>query len=139
MSSTSRTTLVCQGLYYCVTGIWPLISLETFEHVTGPKTDDWLVQTVGVLAAAIGIVLLAGTIRQAPTRETVILALCGALAFGGVDVKFVMDGTISLIYLADAVIQLAFVVVLVFAGLTSRRNAHLESKTLTKTRNLVPN
>ena len=40
-----------QGGYYLIMGAWPLVSLETFEMVTGPKTDHWLVQTVGALVA----------------------------------------------------------------------------------------
>jgi hypothetical protein len=127
MSSTCRTTLVCQGVYYCATGLWPLVSLATFEQVTGPKTDDWLVQTVGVLAAAIGVALLAGAVRPTPVRETIILALCGAFAFGGVDVTFALSGTISPIYLVDAVVQLGFVTFLAIGWLASgspKRVAH---------------
>jgi hypothetical protein len=30
---------IIQGLYYGMTGRWPLLSLGTFERVTGPKTD----------------------------------------------------------------------------------------------------
>lgn len=46
------------GTYYVVTGLWPLIHLTSFEAVTGPKTDDWLVHMVGLLAASIGLALL---------------------------------------------------------------------------------
>ena len=28
-----------QGIFYFLTGIWPLLSMETFLKVTGPKTD----------------------------------------------------------------------------------------------------
>ena len=42
------------------TGIWPLLDIESFQDVTGSKTDLWLVRTVGVLVAVIdGVVLLA--------------------------------------------------------------------------------
>jgi hypothetical protein len=46
-----------QAAYYCLTGIWPLLHLASFEAVTGPKTDDWLVKMVGLLAAVIGATL----------------------------------------------------------------------------------
>ena len=45
-----------QGLYYLMTGVWPLVSIETFQTVTGRKTDHivtgreadhWLVQDGG--------------------------------------------------------------------------------------------
>jgi hypothetical protein len=31
--------LWAQGLYYLATGVWPLVSIETFQRVTGRKTD----------------------------------------------------------------------------------------------------
>ena len=48
MTAPVRTALTVQGLFYVVTGLWPLVSLSTFEFVTGPKTDDWLVHMVGL-------------------------------------------------------------------------------------------
>ena len=47
-----------QGVYYTATGLWPLISMKTFERVTGPKRDDWLVKTVGLLITAVGVTLI---------------------------------------------------------------------------------
>ena len=100
-----RAVLVVQGVYYLITGIWPLVSIATFEAVTGPKTDDWLVQTVGVLAAVIGATLLVGACVVPPAREAVTLSVLSILGFAAVDVVFVLRGTISPIYLADAAIQ----------------------------------
>ena len=34
-----RPLLGLQGLYYLATGVWPLVSLDTFMQVTGPKTE----------------------------------------------------------------------------------------------------
>ncbi len=100
-----RSVLIFQGVYYSITGIWPLVSIETFETVTGPKTDDWLVQTVGVLAAVIGATLLVGVTRHQPTRETLTLSVLSIFGFASVDVVFVLRGTIGPIYLADAALQ----------------------------------
>jgi hypothetical protein len=50
-----------QGVYYALTGLWPLVSIRTFKAVTGEKTDNlptgfdsdhWLVMTVSVLITA---------------------------------------------------------------------------------------
>lgn len=49
---------LAQGAFYLATGIWPLVSMRTFERVTGPKTDKWLVKTAGVLITAIGGALM---------------------------------------------------------------------------------
>ncbi|HEX2474575.1 MAG TPA: hypothetical protein VHK01_07515 [Lacipirellulaceae bacterium] len=105
-----RAVLFIQGVYYLITGIWPLGSIETFEAVTGPKTDDWLVQTVGVLAAVIGATLLVGTWRRVPNRETLTLSVLSILGFATVDVVFVLRDIIGPIYLADAAIQAMFLI-----------------------------
>ena len=55
----ARAVAAGQGVYYLVTGIWPLVHMGSFQRVTGPKVDGWLVQTAGVLITAIGATLLA--------------------------------------------------------------------------------
>lgn len=104
----ARLLLGGQGVYYLVTGVWPLVSLRTFEMVTGPKTDDWLVHTVGVLAAVIGATLLVGARRRSPSAETLVLAGGAAAAFAGVELVYALGGTISRVYLADAVVEILF-------------------------------
>ncbi len=48
-----KRVIFTQGAYYLLTGVWPLINMDSFERITGVKTDKWLVKTVGVLVAAI--------------------------------------------------------------------------------------
>ena len=103
-----------QGAYYAVTGIWPLIHINSFEAVTGPKTDDWLVQTVGLLVLVTGIVLLVAAWRRRITVEIVILACGNAVSLALVDLVFVTQGRIAPIYLADALAE----VVLIFGWAT---------------------
>ena len=31
---------IVQGIYYLMTGIWPLLHLPSFEKVSGPKTEE---------------------------------------------------------------------------------------------------
>lgn len=119
-----RAVLLFQGVYYVITGIWPLVSLGTFEAVTGPKTDDWLVQTVGVLAGVIGIVLLVGSLRQRPTRETWFLSITSAIGFTAVDVTFVTLGVISRIYLVDAAIQIVILLGIALAVIRTATAPH---------------
>jgi cation transport ATPase len=51
-------TPVVQGVYYLITGIWPLLSMQSFEKISGPKTDVWLVKTLALLIVAVGCTLL---------------------------------------------------------------------------------
>jgi hypothetical protein len=107
---TRQTVGLGQGVYYLASGIWPLISLRTFERVTGPKTDDWLVRTVGVLAAAVGGVLAARSLGAGGTAgPDPALGVATAVAFGTVDAVYGGTGRISKVYLADAAVQLLIV------------------------------
>ena len=45
-----RVILFAQGLYYLITGVWPFLSMASFQAITGPKVDGWLVKMVGALA-----------------------------------------------------------------------------------------
>lgn len=100
-------TAYVQALYYVLTGIWPLVDLPSFELVTGPKVDDWLVETVGVLVATIGAVLGVAGYRRTIVPEVPLLAGGSALSLAGIDVIYVAKGRISRLYLLDAVAEIA--------------------------------
>lgn len=53
-----RYVCLTQGIYFMLAGVWPLVNIHSFEVITGPKVDVWLVKTVGLLVAVIGAVLL---------------------------------------------------------------------------------
>jgi hypothetical protein len=98
---TAAVSLV-QGIYFFLTGIWPILSIGTFQMVTGPKNDLWLVKTVGVLIAAIGLSLLIASWRREDSYAIAALGLGSAAALAGIDVVYVWLDVISPIYLADA-------------------------------------
>lgn len=98
-----------QGVYYLITGIWPLISMRTFQMVTGPKTDHWLVNTVGVLILVIGIVLIFAGVRQNITYEILMLALGSAVGLTAIDSIYVMKKRIAPIYLLDTLVQIPII------------------------------
>ena len=68
------TLCLVQGIYYTLTGVWPLVHVRSFLAVTGPKTDLWLVKTVGVLVAVIGVVIALAWWRGRITDEVALLA-----------------------------------------------------------------
>jgi hypothetical protein len=109
------TLLLIQGLYYLVTGVWSLVDIDSFQMVTGPKTDLWLVRTVGVLITVIAVVLLFAAWRRQTTVEVALLAVGSALALTAIDVIYVALQVIAPIYLLDAVAEL--VLVACWAGL----------------------
>lgn len=96
-----------QGAYYLATGVWPLLDPRSFQAVTGPKTDVWLVKTVGVLVGVIGGVLLTSGIRRRVPREVGTIAAGSALGLAAIDTVYASRGRISPIYLADAAVEVA--------------------------------
>jgi FtsH-binding integral membrane protein len=110
-------TLVGQGLYFALTGVWALFSIRTFMAVTGPKTDVWLVKTVGLLVLVIGAVLTMAGLRRRTTPENVLLAAGSASALTLIDVYYVSRRRISPIYLLDAVAEIFLITLL---ALTTR-------------------
>jgi hypothetical protein len=106
---TDRVVAVGQGVLYVVTGVWPLVSLRSFERVTGPKVDGWLVKTVGVVVACVGAVLLAAARRDRVTPEITLLGVSTAASLTAIDVVYVSRRRISPIYLADALAELMLI------------------------------
>jgi hypothetical protein len=96
-----------QGVFYLATGLWPLLDIDSFQAVTGPKTDLWLVRTVGVLVTVVGLVLVSAARRGALGREIALLAVGCALGLAAIDIIYVLSGTIAPIYLADAAAEIA--------------------------------
>jgi hypothetical protein len=94
-----------QGAYFLLTGVWPILHIRSFEAVTGPKTDDWLVKTVGVLVTVVGAALLWGAQLRCIAPQSIVFGVGSAVALGAVDVVYALRGVIGRIYLVDAVAQ----------------------------------
>lgn len=109
-----------QGIYYLVTGIWPVIHIQSFMAVTGPKTDIWLVKMVALLSVSIALTIL----LQKKHTNGFILNILTALSFLIIDLYYALSTVISPIYLTDAGIQLLFVIlfILPFKGIRSFSN-----------------
>lgn len=101
---------VVQGVYFFITGVWPLLHIESFIWLSGPKYDIWLVETVGILLALIGLhMFVAGYFRRIHV-ETFLIAAGSAAALATVDIYYVAIGRIWEIYLLDAGIEVIFVI-----------------------------
>ena len=78
-----------QAAYFLVTGIWPLLHIRSFERITGPKVDRWLVKTVGALVSVVGAVIGLAAWRRRPSPEIELLAVGSSLALAIIDIVFV--------------------------------------------------
>jgi len=104
-----RTLALVQGIYFVCTGLWPIFSIGTFQVVTGPKPDLWLVKTAGILISAIGAALTVAGLQHEVTPALVTLGAGSAAGLAGIDLNYGLKRVISPVYLADAVLELLLV------------------------------
>lgn len=102
-----RAAAFRQGAFYMVAGLWPIVHLRSFEAVTGPKRERWLVKTTGALIAAVGAALLAGAFERPRSKAVRTLGIASAAALGVADVYFVARGQIPPVFLGDAALEAA--------------------------------
>lgn len=100
-----RALAMGQGAYYALTGIWSLVDIHSFQRVTGPKHDVWLVKTVGTLVTAVGAALMIAAWRDEVTPQTAALAGGCAVGLAGIGAWYATRGVISKVYLADAAVE----------------------------------
>lgn len=116
-----NTVFIVQGAYFVITGVWPIVNIESFIIATGPKQDIWLVHMVALLSISIGLTFLQAALRR--LRLPLFLGYTVPFSFLIMDIIYVANGTIDVIYLLDGSIQLLFVVLLTFSLLKTRRQA----------------
>jgi glucose dehydrogenase len=96
---------LAQGIYFLITGVWPLVSIGTFQRVTGPKNDLWLVRTVGLIIAVIGATLVVSGATGDIQPPVIVLAILSAAGLAGIDIFYSLKRVISPIYLGDAFLE----------------------------------
>lgn len=94
-----------QGGYYLITGIWPVVAPESFQFLTGRKVDFWLAQTVGILLAITGGLLLRAARRAEFPVEMAQLAGLQAATLGAMDLWSITQPNVTRLYLLDAVVE----------------------------------
>jgi hypothetical protein len=97
-----------QGAYFLATGVWSLVDIQSFQRVTGRKTDLWLVRVVGVLVAALGSALLWNGVSGPVSQPMALAAALSAFGLMAVELVYVLRRVISPVYAVDAGLELAF-------------------------------
>lgn len=95
-----------QGIYYLITGIWPIIHMSSFLAITGPKVDLWLVNTVGMLIFFLGTGLILAGLKRQVTFPLSMIAAGTTLGLFLVDIIYVWSDVISAVYLLDAILEI---------------------------------
>jgi hypothetical protein len=95
----------CHGLYNVLGGLWPLVHMASFQAVTGPKADQWLVRTVGGLMAVNGAAQLAADRSAGSLQQARRIGMGTAVVLGAISLIYGSRGRISKIYLLDAALE----------------------------------
>jgi hypothetical protein len=95
--------------FFGLGGIWAVLSRRTFEAVTGPKVDYWLVRTVGGLLTVVGVVIGLAQLRGRLTPEIRWLAMGTSGVLTAIDVVFVAKRRVRPVYLLDAITNLVLI------------------------------
>ena len=99
-----------QGAYYLVSGTWSVVHIDSFQKVTGRKTDLWLIKTVGLLLVAVGGGLIFAAAGRQFVPGIVFIAMASAAALLAIELVYVRKRIISPIYLADALVEVGFLI-----------------------------
>jgi hypothetical protein len=103
---------IAHGAFDVVTGVWPLVSLRSFELITGPKLEGWLVKTAGTLIATIGGVMMMAGKSARVTPEIEGLAIGSAAGLAAIDIVYAgFKKRISPVYLLDAAVEIGIVAI----------------------------
>ena len=101
---------ILQGIFYFITGVWPLLHIESFIWISGPKYDIWLVRTVGILLTVVGLVLFSAGMNRRINDETFLLAVGCAAGLTVVDIYYASIDRIWNVYLLDAAAESILIV-----------------------------
>lgn len=104
-----RILIVVHGAYLLIGGLWPLVHMPSFEAVTGPKAEHWLVRSVAGMLVVIAVVLLVQLRKHRVEASAVVVAMGASLTLGVVGIITAAQGVIDPIYICDGTLHLLFV------------------------------
>ncbi len=97
------------GAFNILGGLWPLLHMRSFEAVTGPKVDRWLVRTVAGLMVANGSVQVGASGSGEGVVQAGRIGVGTAAVLAAIDLTYAPRGRISRVYLADAAMEVGWV------------------------------
>lgn len=107
--------LALQGVYYLISGLWPVVGIDSYMRFTGPKADVWLVKFIGLLIVANAFIFLNASWQKRYDKSVIQLSVLNMLVFAGVDFFYVFRGVIGRVYLLDAFIEILLLLLLLVA------------------------
>ncbi len=81
MKTILKSVLIFQGLYWSLTGIWAIVSLESFSRITRHFSEDaFEMHSIAALAVVLGLFFIYGASKDHLLRPTSFLLLGSAIA-----------------------------------------------------------
>jgi hypothetical protein len=114
MKKFRSSLLITQTIYFFLTGLWPLIHIESFIDVSGHKADLWLAKTVGALVLCISISFAYTLYKKEYSTNMLLLAITSAITFSCIDFYYFIKNVIPLFYVLDGSFELFFAFLWVF-------------------------
>jgi hypothetical protein len=108
-STRFRAVATVHAAYWIVAGVWPVISIGSFQWFTGRKRDLWLVKTLGMQLAVVGAVIGMAGRRGSTAPEIPTLAIGSAATIATVDIVYYRKGVLRWVYLVDAAGEIALI------------------------------
>ena len=102
---------LAHGAFNLAGGLWPLVSMRSFEWVFGPKEDRWLAQTVAGLLAANGLSQLLAARSDAGIAHARRVGIGTAATLLAIDLVYVPSGRLRWTYLLDAAMEAGWITV----------------------------
>jgi len=121
-SSLMAVVGLAQGLYYFVTGLWPLLSFATYQSMTGIAATGGMAQMFGVSLVIMAIVIAMASIRQAVSLEILVLAVGSGAVIALAEFVLVAQRILPKVYLIDMVARIVLIGLWVSAWTIRRRN-----------------
>ncbi|MCL5958916.1 MAG: hypothetical protein M1358_06275 [Chloroflexi bacterium] len=118
-SKVKRLTLQFQGIYYLVTGLWPVLHRASFVALVGPKPDVFQLQSTAGLIAVIGGIITAAARAREPGWLPLMLGLGSASALGSVEIAHLRR--IRCIFVLELLVELSIIALLGLGAIRGQR------------------
>ncbi len=110
--------MLFQGMYYMITGLWPLLHVGSFEAVTGQKMDKFTLRSTGLMIVIVGAILALASREKRPDPGFTALGVGSAVGLATLEV--VNAQRIRQVYLLEALGEFGLAGMLIVTRLLAR-------------------
>lgn len=121
--NTLKITLLFQGVYYLITGVWSIIDIESFSYFTKYRGDFFLKHTAGLLFSVLGAIFIYYVIKNQLTTSITYFAFITALGVALIELYYIPRIGNLLPFWIDFSLQGLIAIFLLFSQLKKTHNS----------------